>query len=131
MLSKIDKMEYFFNFTITWTVITVNPDQPVNTETITTDPIRVDENDQRAMSVFCDEVVNQNIPPGMALVNQADPQLFHRRDGFHPRGNDLNLVSVGWFIRNIIPTYLHQEPSFRTHYAFIISVVIREELSQL
>ena len=92
LLSKIDKMEYFFNFTITRTVITLDPNRPVNTETITTNPIRVAENDQRGMRVFCDEVVNQQIPPGMELVNYTDPQLFDELYGVQPLLiNDLEL----------------------------------------
>ena len=105
----------------------MNPNQPVNTETITTNPARVAENDQRSMKQYVDEVVNQNIPPGMALVNYADPQIFNPFHGIRSRGNyDLNLVSVQWFIRNESPSYLLPGHPVRTLFAFIINVVVRQ-----
>ena len=110
------------------TVVTLNADQPVNTITITTDPTRIAENDQRTMRVYFDEVVNQNIPPGMNLVNYVDPQRFNALHGIRSlAGNyDLNVVSVQWFIRNVEPTYLHPGHPGRTHFAFMINVVVRQ-----
>ena len=43
MLSKLDKMEYFFTFTTTRTVITLDPNELVVTGCFTTDPTRVVE----------------------------------------------------------------------------------------
>ena len=128
LLSKVDKMEYFFTFTITRTVVTLNADQPVDTVTITTNPFQVAENDQRSMRMYFDEVVNQNIPQGMVLVNYGDPQRFNSLLGIRPlSGNyNLNLVSVKWFIRNESPTYLHPGRPGRTHFAFMINVVVRQ-----
>ena len=128
LLSKVDKMEYFFTFTITRTVITLDPNQPVDTETITTDPIRVDENDQTSMREFFDGVVNQDFPPGIDLVNYADPQLFNALHGIQPLAGIYNLdrTSVEGFIHNVRPTYRHPGPIFRTHFAFVINVVIRQ-----
>ena len=130
MLSKVDKLAYFFTFTITWTVITVNPDQPVNTETITTDPARVVENDQRSMKQYVDDVVNQNIPPGMALVNYADPQFFDALHGIHSLSGKyyLDRTSIQYFIHNESPTYLHPGNPGRTHFAFMINVVVQQRL---
>ena len=129
-------MEYFFTFTITRTVITLDPNQPVDTETITTDPIRVLENDQKSVKVFFDEVVNNIIPPGMELVNYVDPQLFNPLQGFRSLIiYDLNATSIQSFISNFAPTYLHpgrpDSPgspghSGRTHFAFMINVVVRQ-----
>ena len=130
LLSKVDKMEYFFTFIITRTVITVNPNQPVNTETITTNPARVAENDQRSMKQYLDEVVNQNIPPGMDLVNYADPQFFNALHGIRSLAGIYNLdrTSIQWFIHNESPTYLHPGNPGRTHFTFMINIVVQQRL---
>ena len=132
MLSKVDKMEYFFTFTITRTVVTLNADQPVDTVTITTNPFQVAENDQRSMRMYFDEVVNQNIPQGMVLVNYGDPQLLNAQHGIRPFADDYILNhyyldnQVQWFIRFVRPTYLHPGHPGRTHFAFMINVVVRQ-----
>ena len=128
LLSKVDKMEYFFTFIITWTVITEDPNRPVNTETITTKPTRVAENDENSMRVYFDEVVNENIPPGMELVNYADPQLFNAVHGIRSLSDNYNLdrTSVEWLIHNVRPTYRYPGHIFRTHFAFMINVVVRQ-----
>ena len=122
-------MEYFFTFTITRTVVTVDPNRPVvNTDCFTTNAVREVENDQRSMREFFVGVVLQQIPTGMVLVNYGDPQRFNSLLGIRPlSGNyNLNLVSVKWFIRNESPTYLHPGRPGRTHFAFMINVVVRQ-----
>ena len=131
LLSKVDKMEYFFTFTFTRTVITFDPNEPIFTETGTTNPYRVDENDQKSMKVFLNEAVNLNIPPGMELVNYADPQIFNAVHGIRYLSDNYNLdrTSVEWLIHNVRPTYRHPGPIFRTHFAFMINVVIRQKVN--
>ena len=133
LLSKVDKMEYFFTFTITTTLITLDPNRPVVvTNCYTTNPIQVAENDQRSVRVFCNEVVNQQIPQGMVLVNYGDPQLLNAQHGIRPFADDYILNhyyldnQVQWFIRFVRPTYLHPGHPGRTHFAFMINVVVRQ-----
>ena len=127
LLSKVDKMKYFFTFTVTRTVITVDPNQPVvNTDCITTNTVREDENDQRSMRYYFDGLVNHIIPTGMKLVNYSEPQLFNALHGIRPLPGNYNLDrTLDWFIHNVTPTHRHLGPISRTHFAFMINVVVR------
>ena len=116
------------------TVVTLNADQPVNTITITTDPTRIAENDQRTMRVYFDEVVNLYIPFGRALVYIAEPQLVTARDGIQSLRNPYNVNHnhiedpIRLFIHNVRPTSLHPGNPGRTHFTFMINIVVQQRL---
>ena len=132
LLSKIDKMERFFTFTFTTTVITLDPNQPVNTYCNTLDPVRVAYYDQRTMREYFEGLVNRNIPPGMELVNYAEPQLFNKHRGIESLRNPWNMNQnhiddpIRSFIHNVEPTFMHPGRPGNTHFAFMINLVVRQ-----
>ena len=123
LLNKVVEMEYIITINVnTFFVDAIQ--NPVN-DGVTTGPIQVEQNDQKTMITFFENLLVQCIPTGLELFNHGLLMVLMYNDqlpGFAMVPGDHMNLSVQQFMQSITPSSVHLN---RNHYTFVVNVAAR------